>query len=501
MADAKLDPFSLLPTTAARVAALLQDEKMSDVVFLVGGQDESPAWRFSAHKFVLALSSPVFRTMFSSSMSEGEAGIAKVVVTDIHPAAFENLLQYIYTDHPQLNNIRTTLDTLYAAYKYMLYDLAIQCIDYLSDHVDKDNAIEIHAEIKLYDVELNKGKLLYKCLQLLDREAASILKSQSFGNVDFSTLRMILKREFLNVPSELNVFEAASYWATQECRRQNLQLTAENKRKVLGNALYLIQYLAMSSEEFHSGPSTSGLLSTEEKQSILSKIFGDEDVTLPASMKRRGLKWKRTLYECYPIKLFRKEPRVTVSNQQEETMKVATNRDIVLTGFDLYGCNTVEEGVYDKGLQLTVHDTAGNLIGKIQWKIGQKVQLKEGNKLFVSFNDPIYLKARKKYKIHLHLPKGEYFMGDNWEGTTTSKYKCRSIDFAVKYCKSQAKEMAASDDSDDENFADLDSNTDEEAGPSTLPSTESKVTSSSPLNAEPDEGFVRSHFHGVKFYF
>lgn len=500
MAEAKLDPFSLLPTTAARVSALLQDERMSDVVFLVGGQDETPAWRFSAHKFVLALASPVFRTMFSCSMSEGEAAIAKVTVTDIQPAAFENLLLYIYSDHPQLNNIRTTLDTLYAAYKYMLYNLAIQCIDYLFNHVDKDNALEIHAEVKLYDVELNKGKLLYKCLQILDREASVILKSQSFGNVDFSTLRMILKREFLNVPSELNIFEAVSYWATQECRRQNLHLTPENKRNILGNALYLVQYLAMSSEEFLSGPSASGLLSTEEKQSLLSKIYGADDVMLPRQLRRRGLKWKRTLYECYPIKLFRKEPRMIVSNQQEETMKIATNRDIVLTGFDLYGCNNVEEGIYDKGLQLTVHDTSANLIGKIQWKIGQKIQLKEGNKLFVGFSEPVCLKMKKKYKIHLHLPKGEYFMGDNWEGTTTSKYKCRSIDFAVKYCKSQIKEKGH-EDSDDENFADLDSNTDEETTLSSLPSNDAKVTASSPLNAEPDEGFVRSHFHGVKFYF
>jgi len=53
-------------------------------------------------------------------------------------------------------------------------------------------------------------------------------------------------------------------WADAECIRQELDVTKENKRKVLGDAVYLIRFPLMPVEEFAQGPAQSGMISDRE---------------------------------------------------------------------------------------------------------------------------------------------------------------------------------------------------------------------------------------------
>lgn len=59
---------------------------LSDVKFLLG-EDKSEIW---AHKLILALSSPVFTSMFYSSLLESQNVIE---IPDCQPVAFKALLQ------------------------------------------------------------------------------------------------------------------------------------------------------------------------------------------------------------------------------------------------------------------------------------------------------------------------------------------------------------------------------------------------------------------------
>uniref|UniRef100_T1IMT1 BACK domain-containing protein n=1 Tax=Strigamia maritima TaxID=126957 RepID=T1IMT1_STRMM len=395
-------------------------------------------------------------------------------------------IRYIYTDELRLDGVRAALDILYAAHKYMLYHLASQSMHRLSTQICCQNVLEVYQEVRLYDVEMHKGPVILKCLQTIDKDANEMFKTQAFGQLDSSILRMILSREFLQVASESAVFDAVSYWSSQECRRRKLELSNENRRKVLGKALFLVQYLAMSREEFLEGPSASGLLTDEECQAILARIYGDESAPLPAHLRRRQLKWKRSLYFCYPVKFYRNEPNLFPSQKQEESVIVVTNQDIVLLGFDLYGPASVEPNSSYKGaLHLVVNDTLGTEMGSVQWN-AEHVQPLKDTKLYVAFEQGVLLKARKKYKIQVYLPKGEYWMGENWEGTTTSKYKCRSIDFAVKYCRKDENEA---DTSDDDSFAELDSGSDEEANPGNVnvPEKANAIVQEQPAMAESQE--------------
>lgn len=62
----------------------------------------------------------------------------------------------------------------------------------------------------------------------------------------------VLERDTLGV-REVRLFNAVVRWSEAECQRQQLQVTPENKRKVLGEALALIRFPLMTIEEFAAG--------------------------------------------------------------------------------------------------------------------------------------------------------------------------------------------------------------------------------------------------------
>jgi speckle-type POZ protein len=71
--------------------ASLLDDKNADFVFKVENEE------IFAHKAILTARSPVFAAMFQHDMRENKTNEAEV--TDVTPAAFKALLQFIYTGH------------------------------------------------------------------------------------------------------------------------------------------------------------------------------------------------------------------------------------------------------------------------------------------------------------------------------------------------------------------------------------------------------------------
>lgn len=65
-------------------------------------------------------------------------------------------------------------------------------------------------------------------------------------------------------------------WSEAECVRQQLPVTAENQRLVLGDALSLVRFPLMSKEEFTAGPAKSGLLNYSEAS--ITDIFSTKQL-------------------------------------------------------------------------------------------------------------------------------------------------------------------------------------------------------------------------------
>lgn len=116
--------------------------------------------------------------------------------------------------------------------------------------------------------------LQHNCMQYIDLHTKEVLEQEELEDLDREVLRLIALRETLTVPSESVLFDALVRWCNCECKRRRLELSAENKRAVLGeDTLYAVRYLLMSSEEFLAGPVQSGLLNPSEISEFLGYIL------------------------------------------------------------------------------------------------------------------------------------------------------------------------------------------------------------------------------------
>ena len=139
-------------TVRERVAFLWNSDLLSDVKFVVpvsNGESETKSTKvIPAHKFVLAISSPVFYAMFYGQMADTTDTI------ELPDCEFESLLELfrcMYSDEVNLTG-SNVMRVLYLAKKYMVPSLPDKCTAYLQDNLEASNVFSIlpHAQ-KLED--------------------------------------------------------------------------------------------------------------------------------------------------------------------------------------------------------------------------------------------------------------------------------------------------------------------------------------------------------------
>ncbi|XP_068142043.1 uncharacterized protein axed [Drosophila tropicalis] len=92
--------------------------------------------------------------------------------------------------------------------------------------------------------------LLHNTLQLIDMHAELLLSMREIADLRFEELETLVKRDTLQLRSELTLFECLATWSLAECARKNLDATPENRRTVLGPLCLTPRYLRMSPAEF-----------------------------------------------------------------------------------------------------------------------------------------------------------------------------------------------------------------------------------------------------------
>lgn len=306
-----------------RNAVMFNNPLMSDVTFCVGTGNNVK--KIPAHKYVLATGSSVFFAMFYGGLSED---VKEVEIPDVEPVAFQNLLRYLYTDEIQLE-ADNVLATLYAAKKYIIAHLAQACVSYLETSLSARNACVLLSQGRLFE----EVHLMQRCWEVIDAQAEEALRSEGFADIDQKTLETILGRETLNA-REASIFLAVMRWADVECRRQGLEVTAENKRQVLGPCLYLIRMPAMSLEEFANGPAQSGMLTPRETTDIFLHFTANNKPELAFNCKhRKGL---------VQYRVHRFQSSAYRSNQWRyrgrcDSIQFSVDKRIFIVGFGLYG--------------------------------------------------------------------------------------------------------------------------------------------------------------------
>jgi hypothetical protein len=104
------------------------------------------------HATILAARSPVFAAMFQHDMREKKTG--KVVIEDINPIIFNDLLHYIYSGRiPSPLNEKTAQLMFMAADKYNIDDLKEYCVTFLLSQMQATNALDLLIWAHLNSIE------------------------------------------------------------------------------------------------------------------------------------------------------------------------------------------------------------------------------------------------------------------------------------------------------------------------------------------------------------
>ena len=289
--------------------------------------------------------------------------------------------RYLYCDEVSLE-ADTVLPTLYAAKKYILTHLAQACVDYLETNVDASNACLLLNQSRIYE----EPELKQRCLEVIDSQAEEVLQSDSFADIEYESLKQILSRDSLGT-KETVIFEAATRWAKAECTRQGRDVTPEQCREVLGDALYLLRLPTMSSNDFANGASQSGILSKQEIIDIFQYMSADNKPTLrfPTACRKGKL-----LTTCSRFHVTHKN--WVFKTGKNNSIEFCVDKAISVAGFGLYGGGTVAE--YTVGIALKHNN--GTVLCEERHNISDDGSC---NTIQVLFDRPVQIEPNTWYKV------------------------------------------------------------------------------------------------------
>ena len=381
------------PTISERTKFIFNNELLSDVKFVAPAsniESESRKSRKSipAHKFVLAISSPVFYAMFYGEMAETASTIE---VPDCDYESLLELFRYLYSDEVNLTG-SNVMQVLYLAKKYLVPSLAERCTEYLREHLEASNVFSIlpHAQ------KFGYKDLEERCWNVIECHTEEATTSDDFVTLERSIVESVVKRERLNV-EEVDLFKAVDRWATKEVERQGLNRDGEVKRRVLGEEiLYAIRFPLMSQKEVVSVVFDSDILTKTEICDMMKHYC---DVCLKAPLP--FMHSPRTYYHRYYRFAKVKSPILPsgpwfYSGRNSNRLTLTFNKPVTFHGIQQFG---TEGGEYTVSLEVKDSRSGVSLVRQI----GLYSSEKDGSYPYygfdVMFNQAVSLEQDKSYEI------------------------------------------------------------------------------------------------------
>ena len=247
-------------TVKERISHLYNNDLMSDVTFLVKNDCSKIHCRIPVHKFILAASSSVFFAMFHGPIAESRD---EIEISDCENSeCLLEFLKFIYADDIDLN-WNNSFNILYLSKKYMIPALSIRCCEFLAKTLTKENVLAVLQQ----SVKLDEPDLTARCLEFIHPVISQVLEMEAFLYLDLDSLKIILQEDRLQIP-EISLFLAVEKWCKSKVSRRKMNDCPESWRKVLSDAIYLIRFPCMTSQEFAKHCIFSGLLTMEEIRDV-----------------------------------------------------------------------------------------------------------------------------------------------------------------------------------------------------------------------------------------
>ena len=241
-------------TVLERNKYMFNNPVISDIKFAFPNHDKRV---IPAHKYVLAISSPVFFAMFYGGLPETRETIE---IVDCDPDIFLQFLRFLYCDDASFQGANNAIQLWYLADKYDVPLLATMCVNFVDGSMEPLNAFDIIPHARHF----NHEELEKCCWEVIDYNAKDIFAHDSFLELKHDFLLQFVKRSSLRI-AEVMLFEAVDRWAAKRCEEANMAVDGANKRSVLGEDLLKnVRFPLMSPYEFSDVVMPTEILSTTE---------------------------------------------------------------------------------------------------------------------------------------------------------------------------------------------------------------------------------------------
>ena len=300
----------LSPSLRERNKRMYNNSLMSDINFIVRDSETERKISIPAHKYVLAIGSPVFYKMFYGDLSEKSDSVELV---DADSDSLLELFRFLYSDETHLT-ADCVLRVMYLAEKYMIPGLLDECSEFLSNEIDSNNALDILKQCEFFS---GTEKLQERCWSIVDLQTRQCLRSKSFLSTSETILEALVKRETLDI-DECELYRAVISWAEAQCKALSLEPIAKNIRKFFGGVMAHIRFSFIKDSDLLNNSLARGILTLEDSQFTkqlcasdfaLAQLNHDDSPLRPITahhLSRQGIKPVRCsrLFVNEPPRLF-----------------------------------------------------------------------------------------------------------------------------------------------------------------------------------------------------
>ena len=190
-----------------------RNDQFCDVILEVGSGDEQA--RLKAHKIVLCAASPFFYNTLNSDMKEKKEGVIRL--EDTSKAVMEEVLEYLYTGHVDINE-GNVFDLLAVADYFLISSLKALCVNVLLRALSLSSCIATYYVAMKYRCE----ELMKKARDFIQSNFVAVAETDDFLNLSSKHVEEWISSDEIVVTGEEQVFEILINWIERnESQKQN----------------------------------------------------------------------------------------------------------------------------------------------------------------------------------------------------------------------------------------------------------------------------------------
>ena len=376
-------------TIRERCKSIFNQDLLSDVKFVVrDSKGGSESKNIPAHKFVLAISSPVFYAMFYGELAETKDSVE---ISDCEYESLLELFRFIYSDEANLTP-DNVMQLMYLAKKYMLPSLAGKCSAFLQENLDTSNVFTVLPEVQKYE----EKDLLDRCWKVIEKETEEAVKSDGFETIERSVLEELVEKETLNI-KEVELFKAVDRWAGKECEKQGLVAEGSVKRRILGERIMKgVRFPVMEEKEFASVVLECDILGKKEICDLMRYFNSVLNTSVGfCETKRAGSFEKISRFGSLATGWH-------YSGDWTDFLYLTVDKNIKLHAIRLFGSNLSEYSVTLNVYNCRTYSKVATKTGSFSSKL-MKCRIGDYQGFEIEFEPSVALEANSKYQVYASI--------------------------------------------------------------------------------------------------